>query len=122
MQNAPRLAPVANQGQPYGTASAQLASQESVPMAPAPGPPPVPIGAPTSRPGEPVQSGLSLGPGAGPEAIPSLNPNTPNPDLIAFAPYLPALELMSSLPTTSTATRNFIRFLRASLPIDTPTT
>ena len=119
MQNAPRLAPVANQGQPYGTASAQLASQESVPMAPAPGPPPVPIGAPTSRPGEPVQSGLSLGPGVGPEAIPSLNPNPgPDPDLLNLAPYLPGLELLSTLPSASSTTRNFVRRLRGSIPPD----
>lgn len=117
LQSAPRLAPQANAGQPYGTAKAQEDAQTQMPM----GPPPTPINAPTSRPQEPVQSGLSLGPGPGPETIPSLTPTpTANPDLIAFAPYLPSLELMSSLPGTSTATRNFVRYLRSSIPIDTP--
>lgn len=117
LQSAPRLAPQANVGQPYGTAKAQEDSQAQMPM----GPPPIPINAPTARPEEPVQSGLSLGPGVGPETIPALSPApTTNPDLIAFAPYLPSLELMSSLPGTSTATRNFVRYLRSSIPIDTP--
>src|SRR5688500_5559091 len=102
LQSAPRLAPQANQGQTYGTAKAQEDAQTQLPM----GPPPIPINAPTAHPSEPVQSGLSLGPGPGPESIPSLAPQAgPNPDLIAFAPYLPTLELMTSLPGASTATR-----------------
>lgn len=85
------------------------------------GPPPIPLNAPTAHLDQPVQSGLSLGPGAGPETIPALAPApTANPDLIAFAPYLPTLELMTSLPGASTATRNFVRYLRSSIPIDTP--
>lgn len=109
---APRLAPAANVGQPYGTAKAQLDSQSTIPMAP----PPVPLNAPTSRPSEPVQSGLSLGPGAGPDSIPALAPNAPDPDIIQFAPYLPALELMTSLPGASSAVRNLVRRLRGAIP------
>lgn len=120
LQNSPRLAPTATKGQAYGEAGAQLASQSVIPMAPPP--PPIPLSAPSTRANEPVQAGLSSGPGVGPESIPAIAPNQPNPDLIAFAPYLPALELMTSLPNTSTATRNFVRYLRASIPIDTPTT
>ncbi len=115
----PRIA--APTGQAYGEAGAQIAAQQAVPMAPPPpSAPPVPLGAPSQRPGEPVQSGLSLGPGAGPESISALNPATPNPDLLAFAQYLPTLELLTSLPNASTATRNFVRLLRSSLPIDMP--
>lgn len=66
LQAAPRLAPTAQTGQQYGAAGQQLAAQSALPMAP---PPPVPISAPTTRPNEPVQSGMSLGPGPGPEAI-----------------------------------------------------
>lgn len=120
LQNGPRLAPAAAKSQPYGEAGQQIQRQIDIPMAPPA--PPIPLSAPSTRPNEPVQAGLSVGPGPGPESIPSLNPATPNPDLIAFAPYLPALELMTSLPNTSTATRNFVRYLRASIPIDTPTT
>lgn len=113
---APRLAPAAPQNQPYGIAGQQLASQQAVPMAAPPSPPPPPIDSPTARPNEPVQSGLSLGPGAGPDSISALNPSTPDPDLIKFAPYLPALELMTTLPNASSAVRNLVRRLRAAIP------
>lgn len=113
LQNAPRLAPTAQTGQPYGEAGAQLSAQSQMPI----GPPPTPISAPTARPGEPVTSGLSLGPGPGPESIPALTPNPgPDPDLINLAPYLPGLELLTTLPTASSTTRNFVRRLRGALP------
>lgn len=73
LQAAPRLAPTAQTGQAYGQAGAQLAAQQAVPM----GPPPIPLSAPTQRPSEPVQAGLSLGPGPGPEAI--AQPLSPDP-------------------------------------------
>lgn len=116
LQNAPRLAPTAPKGQPYGVAGQQLSSQQQIPL----GPPPVPLAAPSARPSEPVQSGLSLGPGVGPDAIPALNAPAPgpDPDLINFIPYLPGLELLSTLPTASSATRNFIRRLRGAIPPD----
>lgn len=119
LQSAPRLAPTAQTGQPYGEAGQQLARQQEIPLGPPT--PPIPLSAPTSRPSEPVQSGLSLGPGAGPESIPALNPAVPDSDLIAFAPYLPALELMTTLPGASSATRNFVRLLRSTIPVsETP--
>ncbi len=116
LQNSPRLAPAAPTGQPYGEAGAQLASQSIIPMSAPAGPPPTPLSAPTTRPGEPVQSGLSLGPGPGPESIPALASSMPDADLLAFAPYLPALELMTTLPNASSATRNFVRRLRSAIP------
>lgn len=109
---APRLAPAAPTGQPYGVAGTQLAAQQALPMSA----PPTAINAPTSRPSEPIQAGLSTGPGPGPESIPSINPNLPDPDLIRYAPYLPALELMTTLPNASSATRNFVRRLRGAIP------
>jgi hypothetical protein len=66
LQSAPRLAPSAPTGQPYGQAGAQLASQAQMPMGPPPNP--VPLNAGTSRPNEPIQSGLPIGPGPGPES------------------------------------------------------
>ena len=113
LQAAPRLAPQANVGQPYGTAKSQEDAQATLPM----GPPPIPLNAPSSRPTEPVQSGLSLGPGAGPDSIPSIAPQAgPDPDVIQFAPYLPALELMTTLPGSSSAVRNLVRRLRGAIP------
>lgn len=109
---APHLAPVAPTNQPYGTAGSQIAAQQALPMAA----PPTPMSSPTLRPSEPVQSGLSTGPGVGPEAIPALNPSAPDPDLISLAPYLPTLELLTTLPGASDATRNFVRRLRGSIP------
>lgn len=112
LQSAPRLAPQANVDQPYGTAKAQEEAQATVPM----GPPPIPLSAPTQRPGEPVTSGLSLGPGPGPEAIPAIAPSGPDPDILQFAQYLPALELMTTLPNASSAVRNLVRRLRGATP------
>lgn len=65
----------APRGQPYGEAGAQIDAQRALPMS-APPPPPIPLGAPTNRPNEPVQSGLPIGPGPGPSAaaIPSPDP------------------------------------------------
>ena len=84
------------------------------------GAPPVPLAAPTQRPGEPVTSGLSLGPGPGPESIPAIAPTTPDQDIIGLAPYLPTLELLSTLPTASSATRNLVRRIRGAMPPDVP--
>lgn len=115
----PRLAPKANVGQPYGTAKAQEDAQTTLPM----GPPPVSLSAPTQHPSEPVTNGLSIGPGIGPEAIPSLAPeSSADPDIANFAPYIGTLELLSSLPNASTASRNLIRRLRSAIPPSQPTT
>jgi hypothetical protein len=118
LQSAPRLAPAANVDQPYGTAKAQLDTQAQMPM----GPPPVPLNAPTARPSEPVQSGLSLGPGAGPDSIPALAPpDSIDPDIATFAPYIAGLEQLANLPNASSATRNLIRRLRSAIPPEMPT-
>jgi hypothetical protein len=114
LQNSPRLAPSAQSNQPYGEAGQQLQRQIDIPMAPPA--PPIPLSAPSARPNEPVQSGLSLGPGVGPESIPAIAPNAPDADIIQFAKYLPALELMTTLPNASSAVRNLVRRLRGAVP------
>lgn len=76
-----RQAPTAATGQPYGRAGQQIAAQRAVPLpsappAPAPQPgtapagPPPDLFRPTERPNEHVMTGLPVGPGAGPEALP----------------------------------------------------
>jgi hypothetical protein len=82
LNQAPRAVP----GQEYGTAGAQLASQSAVPMA-GPGktlPQPVPLTAPTGRPGEPLTAGIAGGAGAGPEALLSPGGTAPDDDAEGF--------------------------------------
>lgn len=74
-----------------------------------------PLGAPSERPGEPVTTGLSIGAGAGPEALGQFAPGGPDPDLIMLLRHLPVLELVSS--GSSVASRNLIRRLRGSIPM-----
>ena len=116
-------------GQAYGQAKAQLEAQRAVPVAPppaatpmgdpapvqgAPGPP-VPLDAPTGRPGEPLTAGAALGPGPGPDVLPRV-PEGVDPDLANLAKQLPILELMASQPTASVQFRNFVRRVRGAVP------
>lgn len=73
LQNAPRLAPTANVGQPYGTATEQLSRQQEIPLGRPPTP--IPLSSPSARPNEPIQSGLPIGPGPGPEAAALSSPD-----------------------------------------------
>lgn len=122
-------------GQQYGKGAAQRAAQEAVPMAgrptmpaggapaapptgrpPSPGPQPgdlTPLDAPSTRPNEPVTTGLSVGAGAGPEALGPLADKTDGID--DLAQYLPMLEFIASQPGSSGQTRNFVRQLRGSI-------
>lgn len=70
-------------------------------------PPRVGLGDPTARPGEPVTEGLGM-PMEAPETL-------PDPDLEALRAYLPALEKLANLPTSTVATRNLIRRLRGAV-------
>ena len=93
LQSAPRLAPVANQNQPYGTATQKLQSQQSIPMAP----PPIPLSAPTARPNEPIQAGLKSGPGPGPSVAPSSIPDPVEAQLRGLYAQYPNRDLASLL-------------------------
>lgn len=114
--------------QPYGEAGEQIAAQEIAPlrqvpsggqMAMEPQGAPVsvtPLDAPTGRPNEPVTAGVPIGPGVGPEALTIPDEDL---DLDTLKGYLPGLEILASLPTTSRATRKFIRTLRSQVPSST---
>lgn len=56
-------------GQAYGQAGAQRAALQALPLPQAAAPQPIPLDAPTQRPGEPITHGLPIGPGAGPEVL-----------------------------------------------------
>lgn len=117
-------------GQEYGKRKEQEDAQRALPMAGAPAPPPAPAAPPaamgpppgaagdftrpTERPGEPLTTGIPMGPGPGPEAL-AMSKFAANPDLEALAPYLPVLELMASQPNASPASRNLVRRLRGAL-------
>lgn len=72
---------------------------------------------PTASPDEPVQTGLPIGPGGGPETLtPAAQPA--QIDDFNMAKYLPMLETLASRPNVSNATRNYVRLVRGTLPPD----
>lgn len=73
---------------------------------------------PSANLNEPVTAGLATGPGVGPGAL-----NMPDPtqqDLQTWRQYLPTLEYMASLPSSTASTRNFVRRLRSTMPPSAP--
>lgn len=101
-------------GQAYGMRKQQEDAQRALPIATpaAPAPTQVPsLADPTTRPNEPVTTGLPMGPGAGPEALGgALEPDNGLNDMLA---YLPMLEFIASQPGSSAQTRQLVRRLRA---------
>ena len=76
------------------------------------------LGNPTQFPGEPVTSGISNGPGAGPESLlPS--PDKLNQELSAqqVKSWYPMLMRLASLPNATTQTKILAQRLRAQLGI-----
>lgn len=72
---------------------------------------------PSTRPGEPVTAGLSIGAGAGPESI--QRPATgPTPEVMAAAQWLPIMEAKAADPGSSATFRQYVRYLRSQLPAD----
>lgn len=103
----------------YGENSALEAQASGARLAAAPTPTPMPmapvtpITAPSSRPGEPVTTGIATGEGAGPEA---LNLPTPVQETntgfnTSIQAYAPVLSYVASLPNTSKETRQAIATL-----------
>jgi hypothetical protein len=108
---------------PYGQGQALMAQQQGAPMAAAPSPtrtPPAPvlpnvtgISEPTTRPDEPITSGIALGAGPGPEALNMPSMQDTSEDRQRLLGYLPALESAALSPDASQAFRNYVRVLRA---------
>lgn len=73
---------------------------------------------PSMHPGLPTEHGLSVGPGAGPEALTDLPTAQPDPDLVYLASALPLLEVLADRPGASVALANIVRRLRAVVPVD----
>lgn len=125
--------PKSFQGQPYGTATQQEAAQSAAPASPPVGPPggggsvsppTVPPGGfgafnrPSEYPDRPITHGLSSGPGGGPELMGNSIGNPEDADLRDMAVYIPALEHLAGLPGATVSTRNFVRRLKGSVPIE----
>jgi hypothetical protein len=72
---------------------------------------------PSANPMEPVTAGLPTGPGAGPGAL--AMPDMAKADVATWATYLPTLEYLASLPSSTATTRNFVRRLRSAIPPST---
>ncbi len=116
---APSVPVMEMQGQEWGEQAAQLDRQRSTRAAASDMAPPAPVevrptadlNAPSERVEEPWTHGLSVGPGAGPEALGmDVNPNREK--LMA---YLPTLELMASQPGSSAALRQLVRTVRGGV-------
>lgn len=116
LQTAPDPGASTFKGQPYGAATQQAATAAapgsagggSPPIPPPTGPPPGAQGAftrPTERPGEPIQHGLPMGPGGGPEVLGGGAGDPNNPALIqlrALYAKFPNQELADLLTDMST--------------------
>lgn len=72
---------------------------------------------PSQNPNEPVTAGLASGPGPGPGVLALPDPH--QADVQTWRAYLPTLEYLASLPSSTTSTRNFTRQLRAAMPPST---
>jgi hypothetical protein len=71
-------------------------------------PSPVPLGAPTAFPDEPVTAGAPFGAGAGP-TNPLMQAAQDNRSLL---PYLPTLEFMANDPEATDTVRGFVMYLK----------
>lgn len=76
-----------------------------------PAAPPVPFGAPTQRPGEPITAGAAAGAGIGPEAAGILDDEQGT--LQQLKPLLRSMETIANLPSSTPQFRSFVRKLRA---------
>jgi hypothetical protein len=120
-------------GLPYGEGQQMMDTQQSAPLAAAPGiessgmamapgaaaaaQPIIGLGERSFRPGEPVTSGAEMGPGPGPEAL------GPTPeesfmqqmsaDTQRILEYLPALEVMANDPSSSNTFRGLVQYLKS---------
>ena len=114
-------------GGDYGDGQAMMDLQTSAPMSASPTPQtraqsagagqgvaaPVPLGAPTQRPDEPVTEGNPMGAGAGPSVLSSYgSPSALDADQAVLAQYLPRLLIMAGKESAPAGFRMFVRHLR----------
>jgi hypothetical protein len=79
--------------------------------------PVTPLFAPTERPEEPISTGIAMGEGPGPEVL-GMNNAQPEDDTnfrATLIEYMPVLNYIASLPSTSPETRKALRQLRDNL-------
>ena len=98
----------------YGEQAEFMNIQAGAPMAaegPPPGMMPVGIDAPSMRPEEPITAGAAMGPGPGPENLPSMQ-SAMTEDMRALTRYLPMLQRRADNPDAPQAFRMFVRYLK----------
>jgi len=77
----------------------------------------MPLDAPTQYPDEPVTTGITAGPGAGPEVLasPAAVAAQNDEDAARLAALLPIYARIAESPNASNAMRNFYRYLRSQV-------
>lgn len=95
----------------YGEQAEFQEIQGGAPMAGMPAAPPVPMNAPTERPGEPATAGMPFGPGRMPGAADMETPYSN--DMKAISKYLPMLESMAQMEEVPKTFQAFILKLRS---------
>jgi hypothetical protein len=102
-------------GMPYGQNT--MEQQTAAPMAGRPEMPkmemPTPLMAATTRPNEPITSGIDSGAGVGSDALMMNQIKQDDQDIVAK--YLPSLSSMASMQDTPQSFRAFVSFLQGSL-------
>ena len=116
----------------YGEGVETAALQSSAPLAKTPNVQPMsrsamgiapsqtpvtPLYAPTQRPDEPITAGIAMGEGPGPEVL-GMNNIQPEDDTnfrATMLEYMPVLNYIAGLPSTSPETRKALRQLRDNL-------
>lgn len=80
-------------------------------------PPDNPLAQPSFNPSEPVTAGMPIG--AGTNSSTPLNVQTsPDPDIVAFAKWMPMLEMAASQPDASSSLRALVFRVRGQMPVN----
>jgi hypothetical protein len=99
----------------YGEQKAMGEIQGGADMAAAPPmPQAVPLGAPTSRPDEPITAGNPFGPGPGPAAAGIDQRSMSKKDADALQYFMPLLEFAAALPDATESTKAILRHLKGA--------
>jgi len=76
-------------------------------------PTPLPLGAPSANPDEPITAGVPVGAGIGPEAAGIMDDRQKTDEQLR--PMLHSLEVIANLPGSNAETRAYVRLLKARL-------